>query len=93
MKRKSDIINLAKLTAIQIGVFIIFEVIVFLLIAIGVVPASLMLTTMGVLTLRISTVYLVLAGLVIVLVSAFWLAILVHYNIVEVKDIDLGFRW
>jgi len=87
---EKDMKNLLKLTGLQMAGLIILEFIIWVLIMVGVIPSHLIMTTIGVFQFRINTIYLVLVGVVAVLISAFWLALLVQYKIVRLKEVKMG---
>ena len=90
MTSKSSLENLALLTALQMLGFIILEVIVWILLTLGVIPPMLMLQSGETFIFQINTAYIVIAGLMVILVSGFWLAVLTELlGVVEIKDMDI----
>ena len=68
------------------------EAIVWVLLVVGLLPPTLVLKNMGSVVIQINTAYLVVAGLVAVLVAAFWLAILSEvFGFVEIKKVKFKF--
>lgn len=88
-KPNSDqFMNLLRLTAAEMIGFIFLEVVIWLLIVVNMIPATIVIKRIGLLEISMNTGYLVLIGLVAVLVASFWLAILVQAGIVKMEEID-----
>ncbi|MCK4327182.1 MAG: hypothetical protein KAW41_01760 [Candidatus Diapherotrites archaeon] len=83
-----QLMNLARITAVEILGFIIFEVVLWLLVLVNVVPASIVIKRVGMIEISMNTGYLAIVGLVAVLVASFWLAILVQMGIVRLEQVD-----
>ena len=82
--------NLIYLIGIQMIGFVVLEVIVWLLIAVGIIPPMLVLKYENGLLLQINAAYIVIAGLMSLLVAGFWLAILTEvFGIIEVSKVKL----
>ena len=88
---EKDMKSLLKLTGLQMVGLIVIEVIIWMLIVVGLVPSHLIMTTIGVFEFKINTIYIVLVGVVAVLISAFWLALLVQYKVVKLKEVKIDF--
>lgn len=72
--------------------FIVFEVIVWILISIGIMPPLLTLRYAGELIIQINSAYLVITGLTSVLIAGFWLAILAEvFDLIEINKVKLKF--
>lgn len=91
MITKNDLQNLANLTALQLAGFIVLEVIMWALIALNIVPPTLVLKQIGVVTISINTAFIVVVGLVSVLIAAFWLAVLVEFDLIKMGNVNIRF--
>ena len=77
--------NLVELVKMQMAGYVVLEIIVGLLIAAGIIPPLLDTAISGDIVVKINTMYIMIGGLLAVLVSAFWSAILVEYEFFELK--------
>ena len=90
MIAKNQFENLCMLIALQMAGFVVVEVIVWILLAVGIMPPVLTLSQQGNTLIQINSGYLVVAGLMSMLVAGFWLAILSEvFGIVEIKGTKL----
>ncbi len=90
MVKKQQQLILAKLVGLQMLGFIVLEVLFGLLVLIGVLPPTLILQQEGVIVADINTGYILIAGLMSVLVSGFWVALLVEvFDLSELKKFKL----
>ena len=89
VKTPNQMANLAKLTALQMLGFVVFEIILCILVAVEIVPSAIVIKRIGLLEISMNTGYLVLVGLVSVLVASFWLAILVQFKLVKLEEIEI----
>lgn len=86
----SDIANLLTLTAIQLAGFVVLELIVFLLISLGVIPPTLVVTQNTLFMIEVNTAYMVVICLLAVLVASLWLAVLVEFtDLVQIKEVKI----
>ncbi|MFC2175262.1 hypothetical protein ACFLQ2_05385, partial [archaeon] len=86
--KANQLISLARLTAVEILGFIIFEILLWLLVLVNIVPASVVIKRVGMVEISMNTGYLAIVGLVAVLVASFWLALLVQLGIVTLEKVD-----
>lgn len=92
MTEKRQQILLAKLVGLQMSGYILVEILFGILVAFGVLPAFLSFQREGVIVAEVSTVYVVIIGLVAVLLAGFWVALLVEvFEIFTIKEFDLVF--
>ena len=84
----NQLMSLARLTAVEIIGFIIFEVALWVLVLANFVPASIVIKRVDMIEISMNTGYLAIVGLVAVLVASFWLAILVQVGIVKLEKVD-----
>ena len=90
MTSKSEFENLCLLIALQMAGFIVLEIIIWILLAIGVMPPTLILKRAGDIIIQVNSGYLVIAGLMSVLVAGFWLALLAEvFGFVEIHKVKL----
>lgn len=90
MVEKATLENLTLLIALQMAGFIVLEVIVWLLLAMGIMPPTLILSKSEMFILQINSGYLVIAGLLSVLVAGFWLALLSEvFGLIEIKSVKI----
>jgi len=83
-----QLMSLARLTALEIVGFIAFELLLWTLVLIEIVPASIVIKRVGMIEISMNTGYLAIVGLVAVLVASFWLALLVQLGMVKLEAID-----
>ena len=92
MVKKSSHENLALLIALQMLGFIVLEVMVWVLVAIGVLPPLLTLSHAGGVVIQVNSAYIVIAGLMSILVAGFWLALLAEvFDLIEINDVKIKF--
>ena len=92
VKREQQLL-LAKLVGLQMSGYIVVEVLFGVLISLGLLPTTLSFHQQGVVVAEISTVYVVVIGLVAVLFAGFWVALLVEvFDIFTIAKFDINFK-
>ena len=81
--------NLGKLMTLQMGGFIVFELVAYGLVAGGLLPSSMVIKQIGSHVLQLNITYMMIAGFIAVLVSAIWVVLLVEANVVKIEKIDI----
>lgn len=77
---------LIKMVGLQMTGYIVLEVITAALLYLGVIPMMLDASFNGNITVKINTAYIMMVGLVAVLVSGLWTAILVEFGFIEFTE-------
>ena len=77
---------LIKMVGLQMTGYIVLEVITAILLYLGVIPMMLDASFGGDISVKINTAYIMMIGLVAVLVSSIWTAILVEYGFIEFTE-------
>jgi len=88
---KTELNSLMQMTGLQIGGFLIFEIIVWVLVLGGILPSTLIVKSFETITVSIHISYILLTGLVSVLIASAWLALLAEMGIVKIEKVDLKF--
>lgn len=91
VSKANQLVNLARLTAVQMIGFIVLELVLWLFVLADIIPPSIVIKRVGLLEISMNTGYLVIVGLVAMLVASFWIAILVQFDIVKLEKIDFQF--
>jgi len=90
MKINASQKTLMRIIGLQMIGYILLEVVAALLIYTGVLPGMLDASFGGNVVVKINTAYLMMVGLVAVLVSGLWTAILVEFEFIEFKNMNLA---
>ncbi len=87
MKLSTSQKTLLKIIELQMVGYIVLEVLAALLLYAGILPSFLATSFGGDVIVKINTAYIMIVGLVAVLISGLWTAILVEFDFVEFKKI------
>ncbi len=93
MKLNTSQKTLLRIIGLQMVGYIMLEVIAAFLLYAGILPSFLDTTFDGDIIVKINTAYLMMVGLVAVLISGMWTAILVEFGFVEFKKISFKLKW